>query len=97
MEKWKEFCKGVYFGLLAIGLFIFLLNDFYWLMKEPSYQVGFQLYLSIAVGFLIIPFFIKVGFGLEKKFQNNQIMSGKVDMNINNKKKTLVTVTSFTR
>lgn len=43
MEKWKEFCKGVYFGLLAIGLFILLLNDFYWLMKEPSYQVDFQL------------------------------------------------------
>jgi len=47
------------------------MNDFYWLMKEPSYQVGFQLYLSIAVGVLIIPFFIKVGFSLEKKFQNN--------------------------
>ena len=71
MEKWKEFCKGVYFGLLVIGLFIFLLNDFYWLMQEPSYQVDFQRYLSIAVGVLIIPFFIKVGFGLEKKFQNN--------------------------
>lgn len=41
MEKWKEFCKGVYFGLLVIGLFIFLLNDFYWLMKEPSYLVDF--------------------------------------------------------
>ena len=83
MEKWKEFCKGVYFGLLVIGLFIFLLNDFYWLMKEPSYQVDFQRYLSIAVGVLIIPFFIKVGFGLEKKFQNNQMMYGRADMNIN--------------
>ena len=71
MEKWKEFCKGVYFGLLVIGLFIFLWNDFYRLMKEPSYQVDLQRYLSIAVGVLIIPFFIKVGFGLEKKFQNN--------------------------
>ncbi|WP_312221188.1 hypothetical protein [Streptococcus parasuis] len=67
----ERFCKGVYFGLLVIGLFIFLLNDFYWLMKEPSYQVDFQRYLSIAVGVLIIPFFIKVGFSLEKKFQNN--------------------------
>ena len=71
MEKWKEFCKGVYFGLLVIGLFIFLLNDFHWLMKEPSYQVDFQRYLSIAVGSVIIPVFIKVGFDLEKKFQNN--------------------------
>ena len=71
MEKWKEFCKGVYFGLLAIGLFIFLLNDFYWLMKEQSYQVDLQLYLSIAVGSVIIPVFIKVGFDLEIKFQNN--------------------------
>ena len=71
MEKWKEFCKGIYFGLLVIGLFIFLLNDFYWLMKEPSYLVDFQRYLSIAVGSVIIPVFIKVGFDLEKKFQNN--------------------------
>ena len=71
MEKWKEFCKGIYFGLLAIGLFIFLLNDFYWLMTEQSYHVDLQLYLSIAVGFFIIPLFTKVGFGSEKKFQNN--------------------------
>ncbi|MGW8381943.1 hypothetical protein ACWB45_04160 [Streptococcus parasuis] len=70
MEKWKEFCKGVYFGLLVIGLFIFLLNDFYWLMKEPSYQVDFQRYYTILAGLVLVPFFVKVGSDIEKTIKS---------------------------
>lgn len=71
MKKWKEFIKGAYFGFLGVGLLIFILNDVYWSFKDSSYQFDIQRYLTILVCLVVVPFLIKIGSDMEKKFKSN--------------------------